>query len=309
MADIGVGRSGDAAIIEHTGFRLSWGAIFAGFVTATVIHITLSLLGIAIGFTTWDVGDPARDLGVGVGIWTGISALIALFVGGLTTGRLAGVLTRGDGALHGVIMWGISTLVNLWLLASGAGIILGGAFGLVQSTVGAAAGGIASGVGQLGAAAVGQAGNLDLARLQTELEAALRETGVPELQPESIRADIQDVRGSTATGASNQALASEISSMVQQRAGQVDREAVINVVVARTGMSRAEAERVATRVESAANAARSQLAAGANQAQQTATDAAGVATDAVGKAAWWALLAMGLGVAAAAFGAATTARD
>ena len=33
-----------------------------------------------------------------MGIWTALSALIALFIGGLTTGRLAGVVTRGDGA-------------------------------------------------------------------------------------------------------------------------------------------------------------------------------------------------------------------
>ena len=313
MAGIGAAKNRGDVDLEQIGFRLSWGAVFAGFVVATMLYITLTLFGIAIGFSTWEVGDPAADLGSGVGIWTALSALIALFIGGLTTGRLAGVVTRGDGAVHGVVMWGISTIANLLLLASGLSVLLGGAFGIVGRTVAATAGGVVSGVGQVGAAAIGQAGTVDPDQLQAEIESILRQTGAPELQPEAIQEDLAGVRDTAATGVSNEALARDLADVVQQRAGAVDREAIINVVVARTGMSRAEAEQVATRVESATAAARQQITAGAQQVGQqvsaAATDAASTATEVLGEAAWWTLLALGLGVAAAAGGAAMTARQ
>ena len=110
MAEIGVQQERDGVVLERTGFRLSWGAILAGFVVATMVQIVLSVLGVAVGFTTWDVGDPARDLGMGLGIWIAVSTLLSLLVGGIITGRLAGVLSRGDGAIHGVVMWGIAML-------------------------------------------------------------------------------------------------------------------------------------------------------------------------------------------------------
>lgn len=89
--------------IEIAGFRLSWGAIFGGFVVAMVVQILLSLLGLAIGFGALNVasGHPFEGISVGTGFWAVLSALIALFVGGLAAGYLAGHLTRFDGMIHG----------------------------------------------------------------------------------------------------------------------------------------------------------------------------------------------------------------
>lgn len=124
-------------VIEHTGFRLSWGAIFAGLVVATVLQILFMLTGIAIGFAVWDVGDSPEALGMGVGIWVAVAALISLFMGGLTTGHMAGILTPGDGAIHGVIMWGLSMILTVWLAVSGVTGLLGGALDMAASPVAA----------------------------------------------------------------------------------------------------------------------------------------------------------------------------
>jgi hypothetical protein len=125
-------------LYERTGFRLSWGAIFAGLIIAMVTQIVLSVLGIAIGFTLWSPGDAAQDLGIGAGVWAAVAALISLFLGGVVTGRLAGVLTPGDGALHGGVMWGLSVILTIWLTAAGLGAVVGGAFQLVGGVAGAA---------------------------------------------------------------------------------------------------------------------------------------------------------------------------
>lgn len=137
-ADIDVVRK--TPLFERTGFRLSWGAILAGLVIALVSQIVLAVLGIAVGLTIWDPGDPARGLGIGAGIWAAASTLIALFAGGVVTGRLAGVLTPGDGALHGGVMWGLSVIATVWLAAAGVGTVLGGAFQIVGGAAAATTG-------------------------------------------------------------------------------------------------------------------------------------------------------------------------
>jgi len=144
MADIAVER--ERGVIERTGFRLSWGAIFAGLFVATGLHLVFALLGIAIGFTAWDPAQPggvsAGDLATGVGIWAVVSGLIALFVGGATAGRLAGILNTRDGFLHGAVLWALTTVVIVWLIVSGLGFLLGGAFGIIGQTAGAAVGAV-----------------------------------------------------------------------------------------------------------------------------------------------------------------------
>ncbi|HEY9517519.1 MAG TPA: hypothetical protein VIQ74_17805 [Gemmatimonadaceae bacterium] len=145
MSEIDVTRRGTTErIIERPAFRVSWGAVFAGLVVALALQAVLTLLGTAIGLTALD-GATGREFGIGAGIWLILSILVSLYVGGLVTGRLAGVLTRGDGALHGVLMWGLSTVLGLYLLASGVSSLLGGAVQLASSGAAGTAGTAAQG--------------------------------------------------------------------------------------------------------------------------------------------------------------------
>jgi hypothetical protein len=103
--------------------RISWGAIFAGTIVALVVQIMLSLLGVGIGLGVINPASAAdlTGLGIGAAIWLVVSTLIALFIGGFVAGRLAGMPIRGDGILHGVVVWGLGTLVSLYLATSAVG--------------------------------------------------------------------------------------------------------------------------------------------------------------------------------------------
>ncbi|MBW3571879.1 MAG: hypothetical protein KY467_12310 [Gemmatimonadetes bacterium] len=313
MAEIDVTRRGVAAdpVIEHTGFRLSWGGIFAGFVVATALQMVFTTLGAAIGLTAFDPGqgDSARALGIGVIIWFALTAIVTMFIGGMTTGRMAGILTRGDGMVHGVVMWSLSLLLALYMASVGMGRVLGGAVDLITRATAATAGAAVGAVGQLGGAAIGQAGSVDAEALRQEIERALEQTGNPALSPDTLQQQAQAAGQTAAGGASNRQVAQEISDRVSATAGEVSRDDLTNVIAARTGMSRAEAERAADRVQTAIGNARQQVSQVAGQVQQQAGQTAEEAANTTSKAMWGALLLMGLSAAAAAFGAASTARD
>lgn len=117
--------------------RISWGAIIAGLIVALVCQILLSMLGVAIGASTVDPLQeqrPLEGLGTGAAIWWVVSSLISLFLGGCVAGRLAGVPRKGDGALHGIIMWGTATLITLLLAGTAVGGLFGGAFSALRQT-------------------------------------------------------------------------------------------------------------------------------------------------------------------------------
>lgn len=119
--------------------RISWGAIIAGLIVALVTQILLTMLGVAIGAATIDPLQeqrPLEGLGTGAAIWWVVSSLISLFLGGCVAGRLAGVPRKGDGALHGIIMWGTATLITLLLAGTALGGLFGGAFGAIKQSSG-----------------------------------------------------------------------------------------------------------------------------------------------------------------------------
>jgi hypothetical protein len=145
MSEIEIDRTAVARPAELVGFRLSWGGIWAGIVVAVAVQILLALLGLAIGFGAWHPGASAGGYGWGAAIWAIVSAIISLFLGGLVAGRLAGILTIGDGVLHGIVMWGLATVFMAWLVTNSVGTVLGGALGFVSRTTASAVGGAAGG--------------------------------------------------------------------------------------------------------------------------------------------------------------------
>src|SRR5512145_2814086 len=73
-----------AAILRGEGTKVSWGGIFAGVLVAVGLLFILGALGVAIGISAADPGQTeASTLGAGAGIWTALSLLVALFVGGM----------------------------------------------------------------------------------------------------------------------------------------------------------------------------------------------------------------------------------
>ncbi|UEM01936.1 hypothetical protein JL101_018255 [Skermanella rosea] len=124
-------------IIEYR--RIAWSAVFAGVVVALALNLVLAILGIGIGLTTIDPAQAdspqASTLGIAATLWWIVSALISIAAGGWVAGRMAGMPTRVDGALHGLITWGIATLLLFWLLTSAVGSLIGGTFSVVGNAL------------------------------------------------------------------------------------------------------------------------------------------------------------------------------
>lgn len=116
--------------------RVRWGPILAGLVTAISAQLVLSGIGTAVGLTTIaNSGAPRSNadvVGSAVGIWSIISLLIALFLGGWITARACGPMNRGTALLNGAILWATTLAFSAWLLSSG----VSGAFGIVASNAG-----------------------------------------------------------------------------------------------------------------------------------------------------------------------------
>jgi hypothetical protein len=129
-------------VVPRGGRRVSWGAVFAGVMIVLAIQLLLSMLGLGIGLNTVNPTEGstpnASSLGIGAGVWWGISYLLALFAGGYVAARLAPSRLSFDGALHGVLTWAFALLVTFYLLTTAVGSVIGGAFSAVNGTLSAA---------------------------------------------------------------------------------------------------------------------------------------------------------------------------
>lgn len=247
-----------------SGFRrISWGAIFAGVVVAIMVSIVLNLLGLGIGLTTIEPlneQDPMAGLGTGAALWWIVSSLIALFCGGWVAGRLAGVPKKSESAIHGVLTWGVSTLITMYLVTTAVGQLIGGAAGflsgIASTTANVVASAIPNNTGESRPRDQDESGGSMLSRVVDESRQLLRETGKPQLQPEEIKREAREaLRTGTNAAAqaaqdpsqSDEALDTALDRLLQQGqevANAADREAVANIITARTGKSKEEALRM-----------------------------------------------------------------
>jgi MFS family permease len=102
------------AIIERRQQLLRWSAVFAGAAVSVGLWLLLQTLGAGIGLSTVDPNEPGslRSAGIGTGIWTAFAPLIALFFGGFVAGRVCGTFSRRTGAMHGLVLWSIATVIG-----------------------------------------------------------------------------------------------------------------------------------------------------------------------------------------------------
>lgn len=155
--------------------RISWAAIFGGVVLVVAVQLMLSLLGAGIGLGTVDTNagstPNASSLGISAGVWWVVSSCVALFAGGYVAAWLAGIGMRFDGLLHGLVTWGIATLLTFWLLTSAIGGLIGGGFSAL-GTVATAAG---TGVSEV-AKPIAQAAGVSPDMIQQQAQAYLQPT-------------------------------------------------------------------------------------------------------------------------------------
>jgi len=299
--------------------RVSWASVLAGVTVALVTQLLLGVLGIAIGASSvhpLHEQDPTAGLGTGAGIWFIVTGLVSLFAGGWTAGHLAGIPRVIDSSLHGVLTWGVATLFTFYLLTTGVGAIIGGAARALGQGATLVGQGVASASPPVGEAIKGQLkeSGVNWDSIKQQASDLLRQTGKPELQPGALEkqakdatTDAKDAAGSAAGNpqGSDQDLSKLLDRLFNRAsdtANAADREAVVNVVAARTGKSKEEAGKIVDRWEQTYQQAKEQYEKAKVVAEQKAREAGDVAARNISHAAFWSFLAMLTGLGAAAFG-------
>jgi SNF family Na+-dependent transporter len=113
MADL------DLTVNSKIAGRTNWGATWAGVFIFAAIWSTFEMLAIAIfGLTS----GPGSRVNPATAIWTIVLTLIAMYVAGRETGRLAQVAEKLDAVVHGMMMFGLSVVAMLVLAALGTGM-------------------------------------------------------------------------------------------------------------------------------------------------------------------------------------------
>jgi hypothetical protein len=225
--------------------RVKWSAVFAGWVVGLAAQMILTLLGLAVGAWAVDLREtqPADGVPLGTGIWTGISMLISAFVGGFITARLSGSYLKSDGLYHGVVVWGVNWLIFAWLTTTAMGYLAGGLFSALGTTVQA----MSRGVGEAASAVASQtSGGIDIStdQLRNQIESVMQATGKSELQPGEVKKDAGRLKADANSGQSPEQIAQTALADLQQKLAALDRDAAINVMVNKLGMTDAQARQL-----------------------------------------------------------------
>ncbi len=115
----------------------SWGAIFAGAAVAAGLSLILLFIGAGLGLSSvspWThEGISGEALGVSAILWLSLTQLLASAVGGYLAGRLRTKWVRVHthevffrDTAHGLVAWAVATLAAATVLTSVAGSVVGG---------------------------------------------------------------------------------------------------------------------------------------------------------------------------------------
>lgn len=283
---------GDASLVTEypiakSPTRLSWGSVFAGVIIAVAVQLVLGILGAGIGLTMIDPVEGttpgAAGFGIGAGIYWLVTTVIALGAGGYAAARVAGVHERFDALIHGLVVWGVTLILTLYLLTSAVGGIIGGAF----RTVGAVAGAAGSTVAAAAPTAASVAG-IDEGDIRSEAARYLSDApNDPTLMtPEQAQKEIAGELPALARGGADGARAEG---------------RIVDIVAAQRKITRPEAQAQVTR-------AKQQFANAKDRTIATAKSATDNVAGAAAGTSFVLVLALLVGAAAAGFGATAATR-
>lgn len=283
--------------------RVSWGAIFAGGMTATAVILLFGLLGSAIGFTSINPAteaDPLGGMGTGTVIWYVVSSLIALFVGGFVAARLAGFPARMTAILHGLTVWALATLLTAYIAASAIGGVINtatSAVGSIASTAASVAGSAASNVNVPSGEAQGAADRARSEAVQIAQSAGLDQSDVNAAEDVLANSAKDMIRSPGDLGADFNQMIDRMFTGPNAVLSDSEQSALTAEIANRLGVSEAEAQQIASRWQQEAGQT-------ADTLKSQAASAAGSALDALALAAWAAFFASLAGLIAAMIGAA-----
>lgn len=246
---------------DEAGINISWGAIFAGVITFLSVFMTLSLIGTAIGFGKLNLtsNNPLEGVGTGVIIWL----VIMLIISFISAGFISGVAAKRIGLLHGFLTWATSMITVIAIIS----------FTTVSafSAIGSLIGDVASDVGDGLEAVTSTAGNaiskgfdnlsdqietVDTQDLQYNINKYLKDTNVPELQPDYLNDQLEDA-SDTIKNAGKEIITNpddsdkifdetsdSLQKQVEKIKNSVDKNAIANAVSKNTDLSQEESKKV-----------------------------------------------------------------
>ncbi|NWE83145.1 hypothetical protein HX795_13620, partial [Pseudomonas edaphica] len=230
---------------------------------------------------------------------------------------VAGRTAPDRGGLHGVLTWTFTTLLTTWLLAGLAASVVGTAGNVVGKGLSAAGSGIAAaapGIGNSIKQQLNEQGiQLDWNSLQGQLDTLLKQSGKPELDPANVEQKTDqaaaDGKQSAKDAATNPAQAGDelkqwferVKASGEPALNAADKDALVNIVAARTGKSKAEATQIVDNYAQAYQQAMQKVDELKQQAEQKAREAGEVAAKQLSRAAWSTLAMLLLGAALSFF--------
>jgi len=304
-----------------TGFisRLSWGAIFAGLLIAISVQLLLSFLGLGIGMGSIDPmqeAKPFSGLGTGALIWWIITMLISLFAGGWVAGWFSNHIQKTDLVLHGLLTWCLLTFLNLYLITSSVGKVVGGVGSVIAKGFSVAGQGIKAAAPEAGDMIKDQLGMDDqtFGKIKEEAQLLLKQTGKKELQPGALENKAAQAAGQGKSAGKDllenpqqaeeklDALFKKLFSATDSTFNAVDQEALVNVVQQRTGKSKAESQQIVENWVSTLNTAKVKVKEVKEEAAQKARKIGDEVASALSKFAIFSFIGMILGAMSAAYG-------
>lgn len=279
--------------------RVRWGPLIAALVVSFAAQILLTVFGLAVGLSSFDIRAEGQGVPIGTGIWTGISLILSIGIGGFLAARLSSVSLRSDGIYSGIVLWGMTWLLFAWLATSAMASLLGGMFNVFGATmqgVGAATTAVATKAGDVSV-------NASTGDLRRQIESILQATEKPDLQPGQIKKDAERLKGQAQQGQPVEKVTDGALQELQQKITNLEREAAVNVMVNKFGMKEPQAQELLNSTMGMVGQAKEK----AGELKEQSATMATTAVNKVGTAAWLllvlSLLSLGASIGGGLLGA------